>query len=158
MASFNSVVLMGNLTRDPELRYTPGGQPVANFGMAMNRKWKDKNEQLQEERTFVNLTAWGKSAETIAKYLKKGAPLLVDGRLRWHEWQTPAGEKRSKLEVTVEGFQLLPRRDGGVTGAGTGFPPGEFLADAATAFEDAEGLSDPFDGPPQEGGMPSGRA
>lgn len=163
MASFNNVVLMGNLTRDPELKYTAAGAALATMGLAMNRRWRDKNEQLKEETTFVDVTAWGKTADIAAKYLKKGEPVLIEGRLRYSTWDAKEGGKRSKLDVVAEGLRLLPRRGGGagdpVGPFGPGSPgAGEFQADAATAFEDAEEAGDPFDGPPFGGGMPSGRS
>lgn len=157
MASFNNVALMGNLTRDPDLRYTPAGASVTKLGLAMNRKWRDKNEQLQEEHTFVDVTAFGKTADLAAKYLKKGEPVLIEGRLHWHSWLTETGDKRSKLDVVAERLHFLPRRAAGGPGVPGGLPPGEFPADAATAFEDAGAAADPFDRPPFDEVMPSGR-
>lgn len=108
MASYNKVQLIGNLTRDIELRYTPKGSPVADMAIAVNRKWKDDQGQIHEEVTFVDIGLWGKTAESCAKYLKKGSPAFVDGRLElqtWNDKQT--GEKRSKLRVIAEGVQFL---------------------------------------------------
>ena len=105
MANANIVIIIGNLTRDPELRYTASGAAVADLGMAVNRKWKD-----QEETCFIDLTAWAKSAETIAEYCHKGDPLYVEGRLKMDAWETRNGEKRQKLVVVVENFQLLGGR------------------------------------------------
>lgn len=164
MSSFNSVVLMGNLTRDPEMRFTPSGTAMAKLGMAMNRKWRDKNEQLKEDVTFVEVTAFGKTADVAGKFLKKGEPVLIGGRLHFSSWQNDKGEKRSKLEVVADDLRLISRRPGGDSGGFGGFgggpggsPMGELRAGAATAFEDAEEMSDPFGDPPFEGGMPSDR-
>jgi single-strand DNA-binding protein len=155
MVGYNRVVLMGNLTRDPELRFSAAGAPWAKTGMAMNHRWRDKNEQMQEEVTFVDITAFGKTAEVMSKYLKKGAPLLVDGRLQYQTWQTDAGEKRSKLQVVAHDMKFLPRREGPPGGgAPGGGAPGEYLADSASAHEDADG-ADPFDAPEPGGVMPS---
>jgi len=121
MANFNRVLLIGNLTRDPQLRYTPTQQPVCEFGMAVNRSWKGNDGQKHEEACFVNCTAWGRSGETISKYLNKGAPIFVEGRLTYRQWDGQDGKKRSKLEVTVENFQFLGGpRGGGGGGAGGG--------------------------------------
>jgi single-strand DNA-binding protein len=122
MASYNKVQLIGNLTRDIELRYTPKGSPVADMAIAVNRKWKDDQGQIHEEVTFVDIGLWGKTAESCAKYLKKGSPAFVDGRLElqtWNDKQT--GEKRSKLRVIAEGVQFLgsgQQQQGGERGYG----------------------------------------
>jgi single-strand DNA-binding protein len=117
MASFNKVILVGNLTRDPELRYTPKGTAVAKIGLAVNRVWRTETGENREEVTFVDLDAFGKQAETLAQYMKKGSPLLVEGRLKLDQWDDKqTGQKRSKMGVVVEGFQFLGggnRADGG---------------------------------------------
>lgn len=108
MASFNKVILMGNLTRDPELRYTPKGTAVAKLGIAVSRKWRNDTGEMQEETTFVDVDAFGKQAETIGQYLKKGRPIMVEGRLRLDQWEDKnSGQKRSKLNVVLENFQFL---------------------------------------------------
>lgn len=110
MSNFNKVYLMGNLTRDPELRYTPKGAAVAGFGIAVNRKYEVNGEQ-REEVTFVDVEAWGKQAEAIAKYCKKGRPLFVEGRLKLDQWDDKTtGQKRSALKVALEGFQFIGGR------------------------------------------------
>lgn len=125
MANYNKVILIGNLTRDPQLRYTPSQMAVCDLGLAVNRRWNSKDGQKREETTFVNCTAWGRQAETIQKYMSKGQPILIEGRLTFSQWDGPDGKKRSKLEVTVEQFQFLggPRRDGGAGDAGGGGDP-----------------------------------
>jgi single-strand DNA-binding protein len=108
MASFNKVILMGNLTRDPELRYTPKGTAVAKLGLAVGRKWRNEAGEMQEETTFVDVDAFGRSAETIGQYLKKGRPIMIEGRLRLDQWEDKnSGQKRSKLNVVLETFQFL---------------------------------------------------
>ena len=108
MASYNKVILMGNLTRDPELRYTANGTAVASFGLAINRRfqlegvWKD-------EVCFVDITVWGKQAENCNQYLTKGRGVLIDGRLNYRTWETDEGQKRSKLDVVATTVQFLPR-------------------------------------------------
>jgi single-strand DNA-binding protein len=110
MANFNKVFLMGNLTRDPELRYTPAGTAIAEFGMAINRNWTSPEGEKKEEVCFVNVTAFGRQAEVICEYCSKGRPLFVEGRLRYQTWQPQEGQKRSKLDVVLEGFQFLGGR------------------------------------------------
>jgi len=106
MANYNRVILAGNLTRDPQLRYLPNSQTaLAEFGMAINRKYKDK-----EETCFVECTAWGKQAETLNQYVRKGNPILVEGRLQHDRWEDKDGQKRSKHIVVVERFQFLGGR------------------------------------------------
>ena len=109
MASYNKVTLMGNLTRDPEMRVTPGGTTVTKFGMAVNRKWKDSNGEAREKATFVDIDCFAKPAEIVNEYCKKGDLLLIDGRLELDQWETDAGEKRQKLKVVLENFTLMPR-------------------------------------------------
>lgn len=109
MSNFNKVILLGNLTRDVELRHTQGGTAVAKFGMAINRKWSQQGEQ-KESTCFVDLVAWGKTAELIAQYVKKGSQLFVEGRLEFQSWEGRDGGKRSKLEVVVENFQFVGGR------------------------------------------------
>ena len=108
MANFNKVILAGNLTRDPELRYTPKGMAIAKITVAINRSWKSETGEPKEEVTFVDIDAFGKQAETIGQYLKKGRPILVEGRLRLDQWDDKqTGQKRSRLGVVLEGFQFL---------------------------------------------------
>lgn len=112
MPSFNHVTLVGNLTRDPELKTTPKGTAICTFILAMNRKWKDDSGTEREEVTFVDVEAWNKAGETIAKYLNKGRALLVSGRLRQDSWADKVtGEKRSRLKVVCETFQFLDSRE-----------------------------------------------
>ena len=107
MANFNKVFLMGNLTRDPEVRTTPTGMKMAKFGTAVNRRFRTRDNETREETTFVDLDAFGNQAEIIERYCQKGSPLFVEGRLRLDQWETPNGEKRSKLGIVVENFQFL---------------------------------------------------
>jgi len=120
MPNLNKVMLMGNLTRDPELRYTPNNTAVANLGMAINRTWFNKQtNEKQEETTFVDLEAWGRTAEVLNQYLKKGRPLYVEGRLKLDQWQDKeSGGNRSKLKIVVETFEFLDSRGGGEGGGG----------------------------------------
>jgi single-strand DNA-binding protein len=112
MASFNQVTLLGNATRDPELRYMPNNQPVVTIGMATNRRFKDAQGQDREEVCFVDCTAFGKSAEILNQYVRKGRPLFIVGRLKYETWDDKQGQKRSRHTVVIEQFQLLgDRRD-----------------------------------------------
>jgi single-strand DNA-binding protein len=107
MASFNRVLLMGNLTKDPELRYTPQGTAVANLRMAVNRKFKNKTGELKEEVCFITAVVWNKQAETCNQYLHKGSPLFVEGRLQSRSWEDASGQKKSVIEVRAERVQFL---------------------------------------------------
>lgn len=108
MASFNKVFLMGNLTRDPELRYTPKGQAVVKIGMAVNRRYTTEAGEQREEVTFVDVEGWGKMAEVIGDNLKKGSPIFIEGRLKLDQWEDKGtGDKRSKLKVSMESFQFI---------------------------------------------------
>lgn len=111
MASYNKVILLGNLTRDPELRYTPKGTAVARLGLAVNRSYKSETGETKEEVTFLDVDAWGKQAELIGQYLRKGNPLFVEGRLRLDQWDDKqTGQKRSALKVVMENFQFIGGR------------------------------------------------
>lgn len=110
MANFNKVILLGNLTRDPQLSYLPSNMPVIEFGMAINRRWKGQDGQMKEEVCFVDCRCYGRSAETINQYVKKGRPLLVEGHLRFDAWETKEGQKRSRLWVIVDQFQFIDSR------------------------------------------------
>jgi len=99
MASFNKVILIGNLTRDPELKYTPGNQAVCEIGLAVNRKYRTKDNEDREETTFVDCEAWGKQAEVIKQYMTKGRPIFIEGRLKLDTWEDKKGGKRSKMRV-----------------------------------------------------------
>ena len=106
--AFNKVILMGNLTADPELRTTPSGQNLASFTLAINRTWNNANGERQEETSFINCTAWGKTGETISKYVSKGRQLLVSGRLQQRTWQDKdTGKNRSAIDVVVEKFSFV---------------------------------------------------
>jgi single-strand DNA-binding protein len=110
MASFNKVILMGNLTRDPELRVTPNGTSICKLGLATSRNYTTQDGTQREETTFVDIDAFGRQAEVLAKYMTKGRPILVEGRLRYDQWETNAGEKRSKLAVVLETFRFVGPR------------------------------------------------
>src|SRR2546423_12167532 len=121
MASFNKVILLGNLPRDPEVRYTPKGTAVTELGMAVNRVYTAENGEKREETTFVDVTLWGRTAEIAGEYLKKGRPVFIEGRLQLDTWDDKqSGQKRSKLKVVGEGLQLLGGRPGGGSGSGGG--------------------------------------
>lgn len=107
MANFNKVILAGNLTRDPQLSYLPSNTPVCEFGMAINRKWRSKEGEMREDTCFVELACYGKQADTLNQYMRKGQPLLVEGRLKYHQWEGKDGTKRSRLTVVVDTFQFL---------------------------------------------------
>ena len=130
--SLNSVNLIGYLTRDVELRYTPNGNPVANFGMALNRRYR-QDEEVKEETTFVDLVAFNRTAEIANEYLGKGRPVAIEGRLRLRSWEDEGGAKRSKLDVVVNQLHLMPRN--GKNGNG---------AEAAVEGTEEEPLDIPF--------------
>lgn len=114
MASFNKVMLLGNCTRDPEVKYTPKGSAVTDLGLAVNRYYTTDSGEKREETTFVDVTMWGRQAEIAGEYLKKGRPVFIEGRLQLDTWDDKqTGQKRSKLRVVCENFQLLGSRDGG---------------------------------------------
>jgi single-strand DNA-binding protein len=151
VANFNKVILAGNLTRDPELRYTPKGLAIAKIGLAINRKWTNEAGELKEEATFVDVDAFGKQAETLGQYMRKGSPILIEGRLRLDQWDDKqTGQKRSKLGVVVETFQFLgtgQRTDGAPGGPAPAAAP---RPRAATPPPAADGPAD-ADAPPHEG-------
>ncbi len=152
MANYNRVILMGNLTRDPELSYTPNNTAICKFGMAINRSWSDQQGEKKEETCFVDCTAFGRRGETLNQYMSKGRPLLVEGRLSFSQWTSQEGQKRSKLEVIVENFQFLGgRRDDAQ----------DQSASPATAAQAPEGGGYTDPGPPAAvdgGGAPGGGA
>jgi single-strand DNA-binding protein len=119
MANFNKVLLLGNLTRDVELRYSQSGLPIAKLGMAINRRYT-QNGETKETTCFVDLTAFGKQAEILNQYVSKGRPLFVEGRLEYSTWEGQDGGKRSKLEVVIENFQLLGSGRGAAGGTAGG--------------------------------------
>jgi len=125
MASLNKVLLIGNLTRDPELKYTPQGTAVCDFSIALNEKFKGKDGSWQEKVHYIDIAAWGRTAEVCGEYLKKGRPVFVEGRLNQDRWEQD-GQKRSKIRVTADRVQFL----GGPQGAGGGRAPSEGGAEA----------------------------
>jgi single-strand DNA-binding protein len=119
MASLNKVMLIGNLTRDPDVRYTPKGTAVAELGIAVNRRYTAENGEKRDETTFVDVTLWGRTAELAGEYLKKGRPVYIEGRLQLDSWDDKqTGQKRSKLRVVGEEMQFLGGREGGAGGGG----------------------------------------
>ncbi len=128
MANLNKVFLIGNLTRDPELRYTPGGTGVANLGLAVNRKFKDSSSELKEEVCFLSVTVWDKQAEACCQHLKKGSAVFVEGVLQSRFWETSDGQKRSAIDVRAERVQFL--------GSYGNREEGAVMADAAAAQAD----------------------
>lgn len=119
MPNLNKVMLMGNLTRDPEMRYTANNTPVTKLGLAVNRRWRNQQGEQQEETCFVDCTAFARGAEVLNQYLRKGRPVFIEGRLHLNQWQDQQGQNRSKLEVIIETFQFIDSR-GGEGGEGGG--------------------------------------
>jgi single-strand DNA-binding protein len=113
MASVNKVILIGNLGRDPELRYTAGGQPVASFSVATNERWNDREGKPQERTEWHRIVVWGKQAENCANYLAKGRTVYIEGRLQTREWEDKEGQKRQTTEVVAQTVQFLGSREGG---------------------------------------------
>jgi len=135
MANYNKVILVGNLTRDPQLSYLPSQTAACEIGLAVNRRWRGQDGQQREETCFVDCRCYGKQAETLNQYVRKGNPLLVEGRLQYATWEGKDGTKRSKLRVIIERFQFLGAAAGGGRGAPShaaagGGPPGEPRDDA----------------------------
>ena len=119
MPNLNKVMLMGNLTRDPEIKYTPKGTAIANFGLAVNRNYTTEGGEKREEVTFIDLEAFGRTAEVIGEYFKKGRPIFIEGRLKLDTWDDKqSGQKKSKLRVIVDSFEFLGSREGGAGGGG----------------------------------------
>jgi len=134
MANFNKVILAGNLTRDPELKYTPKGAAVAKIGMAINRTWKSESGESKEEVTFVDVEAWGRQAEVIAQYMKKGRPLLLEGRLKLDQWEDKnTHQKVSKLKVVLETFSFIDSNRGDSGGVPSEAPRAQKTAAPAAA-------------------------
>src|SRR3954462_15647318 len=139
MANFNKVILAGNLTRDPEVRYTPKGMAIAKFGLAINRTWKNEAGETKEEVTFVDIDAFGKSAELIGQYFKKGRPILMEGRLRLDTWDAKqTNQKRSKLGVVLDSFQFMDSRPEGAAQGNGGQPPPRAAAPPAEPAAESE--------------------
>ena len=124
MASLNKVFLIGNLTRDPELRYIPSGSAVTTFTVAVNRVYTQQGEK-KEEVSFIKVVVWAKMAETCGEYLSKGSPVFVEGRIQSRSWETPQGEKRSAVEVVAERVQFLGKAKGGKQEGGQDAEPAE---------------------------------
>jgi len=120
MPNFNKVMLMGNLTRDPELRYTPSGTAVAKFGLAVNRRYRPQGGDQVEETCFVDITAFGRKAEVVSQYFSKGRPIFLEGRLHFDSWESQDGQKRSKLDVVLENFEFIGGRGGDQAGGQQG--------------------------------------
>ena len=115
MASFNKVILIGNLTRDPELRVTGSGLSICKLGLAVNRSYTNKDGESKDETTYVDVDAFGKQAEILAKFMQKGRPLMLEGRLKLDQWESNDGQKRSKLGVVLESFQFIGARDDSIS-------------------------------------------
>ena len=150
MASFNKVILAGNLTRDPELRYTPKGTAVAKIGLAVNRTWTGEDGVKKEEVSFIDVEAWGRQGEVIAQYMKKGRPLLIEGRLKLDTWEDKTTKQKvSKLKVVLESFSFIDSKGGDAAGAPPAPSRPASAPSAAPAAEPVEG-----DGPPEGDDVP----
>ena len=158
MASLNKVMLIGNLTRDPEIRYTPKGQAVTDIGLAVNRVYSTESGEKREEVTFIDVTLWGRTAEVVHQYCKKGRPLFVEGRLQLDTWDDKqTGQKRSKLKVIGDGIQLLGSRE---SGGGEGASPSSAGGPASSSGYGGSGSGStaPNSRPPQRESAPSSPA
>jgi single-strand DNA-binding protein len=144
MASFNKVILMGNLTRDPELRYTPKGTAIAKVGLAVNRVWTNEAGEKKEEVTFVDVDIFGRTAENVGQYMRKGRPMLVEGRLKLDQWDDKqTGQKKSKLGVVAETVQFLGSAPGGGEGGAPASPRAPRSAAAASVPAPESGDAEP---------------
>jgi single-strand DNA-binding protein len=157
MANYNKVILIGNLTRDPELRYTPKGTAIARIGLAINRYWRDANGDQKEEVTFVDVDAFGKQAETLGSYMKKGRPLMIEGRLKLDTWDDKqTNQKRHRLGVVLESFQFMDAKGPDEGGSGTPrVPPSAApAAKAPSAPTAATAPAEAEEAPPAEDDVP----
>ncbi len=153
MASFNKVVLVGNLTRDPELRYTPKGTAIAKIGLAVNRVWTNEAGEKKEEVTFVDVDVFGRTAENVGQYMRKGRPILIEGRLKLDQWDDKqTGQKKSKLGVVAETVQFLGSPAGAEGGGGSAPAAPRAARPAAPAAPVAEPVEG--DGPPESDDVP----
>lgn len=139
MADFNKVLLLGNLTRDPEVRYTPKGTAVGDLGLAVNESYKTQDGTIKETVVYVSVEVWGRQAETCKQYLTKGRPVFVEGRLKFDQWETPQGEKKSRLSVRADRVQFL----GGGPGRSGGSSAGEAPARPSSVQESPRASSRP---------------
>ena len=179
MANYNKIIMIGNMTRDPQLSYLPSNTPVVEFGLASNRRWKDQSGQQREETCFVDCRMFGRRAEVISKYTSKGSQILIEGRLQLDRWQDKDGSPRSKHRIFVENFEFLDSRAGG-QGQGQGYqgnegyqgnqqprpaqaPQRQQPQQAPQGYDQPNSYDEPqgYDQPPQEGiddfgGQPSG--
>ena len=161
MASFNKVILAGNLTRDPELRYTPKGTAVCRFTLAVSRMWTSEDGQKKEEVSFIDVDAWGRQGEVVAQYMKKGRPFLVEGRIKQDTWEDKnTKQKQSKLKVVLESFSFIDSK-GSDTGGGA--PPGAASPSAPSRPASVSAPTSPpppapepieGDGPPESDDVP----
>ena len=153
MASFNKVILVGNLTRDPELRYTPKGTAIAKIGVAVNRVWTNEAGEKKEEVTFVDVDVFGRTAENVGQYMRKGRPILIEGRLRLDQWDDKqTGQKKSKLGVVAETVQFLGSPGEG--GSGGGAPAARPARPAPTTPSTPPSEPVEGDGPPESDDVP----
>ncbi len=146
MANFNKVIVAGNMTRDPEVRYTPNRKAIAKFALAVNRNWTTETGEKKEEVTFIDIDAFGRQAEVISQYMKKGRPLLVEGRLKLDQWDDKqTGQKRSRLGVVLESFSFLDggRADGGAPSPSGAPAPARAARPAASSSPQADADAPP---------------
>ena len=139
MANFNKVFLMGNLTKDPELRYTPQGVAVVNLRLAVNRRFRNKNQELKEETCFITAVVWNRQAETCNQYLHKGSPCFIEGRLQSRSWEDNTGQKRNVIEVRAERVQFMGKGPGKDVAEE---PKGDFLQEAEASSTEAAWLGE----------------
>ena len=142
--SVNKVMLMGNLTRDIELKHLTSGQVVGSFGIAVNRRYKTKDGETREEVAFIDCEAWARTAEVMSQYLSKGRPVFIEGRLKLDQWEAQDGTKRSKLKVVVEQFQFVDSREGGGNTSGGNSDGGERASASAPVASASAGQSQPI--------------
>lgn len=156
MASYNRIVLMGNLTRDPQLSYTPANMAVCKFGIATNRRWRDRDGNMQDEVCYVDCTAFGQRAETFNRYMSKGRGVLVEGRLQFQQWTAQDGQKRSKHEVVVDNFTFLGRGadEAGAPGAQADVGGAPVRTGGAPAEPETTGAGYDEPPPPTDDGIP----
>ncbi len=149
MASYNRVILVGNLTRDPELRYTPTGTPVCDVGLAVNDRYKNATGEWVDQTTFVDVTLWSRTAEVACEYLNKGSPVLIEGRLKLDSWEGKDGEKRSKLRVVCDRMQMLGGKPGGGGPAEGGTRPTP-RSQPQSQYSQSAPPREEFEAPPQD--------